>query len=234
MTYLMNKGLAPKMAFKIMEIVRKGKATKLLTQEHIQAMKDHNVPQWYIDSCFKIKYMFPKAHAAAYMISALRLGWYKVHRPLEYYAAYFTVRSDDFDGVSAVRGKETVFRKMKDLDVKIKNREASAKEEGEFGMLQIINEMLARGIALLPVDLYRSEAKKFVVEDGKIRLPFSSLSGVGEAAAISLREARDTGGEYISIDDLQSRAKVSSAVIDTLREVGALSGLPESSQTTLF
>src|SRR5699024_8889438 len=120
-----------------MEIVRKGKATKLLTQEHIQAMKDHNVPQWYIDSCFKIKYMFPKAHAAAYMISALRLGWYKVHRPLEYYAAYFTVRSDDFDGVSAVRGKETVFRKMKDLDVKIKNREASAKEEGEFGMLQI-------------------------------------------------------------------------------------------------
>ncbi len=234
MTYLMNKGLAPKMAFKIMEIVRKGKATKLLKQEHIQAMKDHNVPQWYIDSCFKIKYMFPKAHAAAYMISALRLGWYKVHRPLEYYAAYFTVRSDDFDGVSAVRGKETVFRKMKDLDVKIKNREASAKEEGEFGMLQIINEMLARGIALLPVDLYRSEAKKFVVEDGKIRLPFSSLSGVGEAAAISLREARDTGGEYISIDDLQSRAKVSSAVIDTLREVGALSGLPESSQTTLF
>ena len=234
MTYLMNKGLAPKMAFKIMEIVRKGKATKLLTQEHIQAMKDHNVPQWYIDSCFKIKYMFPKAHAAAYMISALRLGWYKVHRPLEYYAAYFTVRSDDFDGVAAVRGKETVFRKMKDLDVKIKNREASAKEEGEFGMLQIINEMLARGIALLPVDLYRSEAKKVVVEDGKIRLPFSSLSGVGEAAAISLREARDTGGEYISIDDLQSRAKVSSAVIDTLREVGALSGLPESSQTTLF
>ncbi len=234
MTYLMNKGLEPKMAFKIMEIVRKGKATKLLTQEHIQAMKEHNVPQWYIDSCFKIKYMFPKAHAAAYMISALRLGWYKVHRPLEYYAAYFTVRSDDFDGVTAVKGKEAVFRKMKDLDTKIKNREASAKEEGEFGMLQIINEMLARGISLLPVDLYRSEAKKFVVEDGKIRLPFSSLGGVGESAAISLREARESGGEYISIDDLQARSKVSSAVIDTLREAGSLSGLPESSQTTLF
>ena len=234
MTYLMNKGLEPKMAFKIMEIVRKGKATKLLTQEHIQAMKEHNVPQWYIDSCFKIKYMFPKAHAAAYMISALRLGWYKVHRPLEYYAAYFTVRSDDFDGVTAVKGKEAVFRKMKDLDMKIKNREASAKEEGEFGMLQIINEMLARGISLLPVDLYRSEAKKFVVEDGKIRLPFSSLGGVGESAAISLREARDSSGEYISIDDLQARSKVSSAVIDTLREAGSLSGLPESSQTTLF
>ena len=234
MTYLMNKGLEPKMAFKIMEIVRKGKATKLLTQEHIQAMKEHNVPQWYIDSCFKIKYMFPKAHAAAYMISALRLGWYKVHKPLEYYAAYFTVRSDDFDGVTAVRGKEAVFRKMKDLDVKIKNREASPKEEGEFGMLQIINEMLARGITLRPVDLYKSEAKKFVVEEGEIRLPFSSLAGVGEAAAFSLREARETGGEYISIDDLQARAKVSSAVIDTLREAGSLSGLPESSQTTLF
>ncbi len=234
MTYLMNKGLDPKMAFKIMEIVRKGKATKLLTKEHIQAMKDHNVPQWYIDSCFKIKYMFPKAHAAAYMISALRLGWYKVHRPLEYYAAYFTVRSDDFDGATAVRGKEAVFRKMKDLDTKIKNREASAKEEGEFGMLQIINEMLARGIELLPVDLYRSDARKFLVEEGKIRLPFSSLGGVGDAAAYSLQEARNQGGEYISVDDLQSRAKVSSAVIDTLREVGALKDLPESSQTSLF
>ena len=234
MTYLMNKGLPPKMAFKIMEIVRKGKATKLLTQEHIQAMKEHNVPQWYIDSCFKIKYMFPKAHAAAYMIAALRLGWYKVHRPLEYYAAYFTVRSDDFDGVTAVKGKEAVFRKMKDLDLKIKNREASQKEEGEFESLQVVNEMLARGISVRPVDLYRSEAKKFVVEEGEIRLPFSSLAGVGEAAAFSLREARDSGGEYISIDDLRARAKVSSAVIDTLREAGALAGLPESSQTTLF
>ena len=123
---------------------------------------------------------------------------------------------------------------MKDLDVKIKNREASPKEEGEFGTLQIINEMLARGIALRPVDLYKSEAKRFVVEDGQIRLPFSSLAGVGESAALSLREARDEGGEYISIDDVQARAKVSSAVIDTLREAGSLSGLPESSQTTLF
>ena len=234
MTYLMNKGLQPKMAFKIMEIVRKGKATKLLTQEHIQAMKEHGVPQWYIDSCFKIKYMFPKAHAAAYMISALRLGWYKVHRPLEYYAAYFTVRSDDFDGVTAIQGKEAVARKMKELDTKIKNREASAKEEGEFSTLQIINEMLARGIQLLPVDLYKSHSSRFAVEDGKIRLPFSSLGGVGDAAAVSLVEARQTGGDYISIDDLQARSKVSSAVIDTLREAGALSGLPESSQISLF
>ena len=234
MTYLLNKGLQPKMAFKIMEITRKGKASKLLTEEHINAMKEHDVPQWYIDSCFKIKYMFPKAHAAAYMIAALRLGWYKVHRPTEFYAAYFTVRSDDFDGVTAIQGKDAVYRKMKDLDTKIKNREASAKEESEFGTLQIINEMLARKIELLPVDLYQSHATKFLVEDGRIRLPFSSLGGVGGAAAISLMEARGTGGEYISIDDLQARAKISSAVIDTLRLVGALSGLPESSQTSLF
>ena len=234
MTYLMNKGLEPKMAFKIMEIVRKGKAKKLLTQEHIQAMKEHDVPQWYIDSCFKIKYMFPKAHAAAYMIAALRLGWYKVHRPLEYYAAYFTVRSGDFDGVTAVLGKDAVVQKMRELDAKIKNNEASDKETNVYDSLQVVNEMLARGIQFLPVDLYRSEAKRFVMEDGKIRLPFSSLAGVGESAALSLREARDSGGEYISIDDLQVRAKVSSAVIDTLREAGSLAGMPESSQTSLF
>lgn len=234
MTYLLLKGLDPKMAFKIMEITRKGLATKLLTSEHIQAMKDHDVPQWYIDSCFKIKYMFPKAHAAAYMIAALRLGWYKVHKPLAYYAAYFTVRSEDFDGVTAIRGRDSVYRKMKEIDLKVKNKEASQKEEAEYATLQIINEMLARKIQLLPVDLYLSHATQFVVEDGKIRLPFSSLSGVGENAAQSLMEARNEGGEYISIDDVQGRAKVGSAVIATLREAGSLAGLPESSQTTLF
>ncbi len=234
MVYLMNKGLEPKMAFKIMEIVRKGKAKNQLTEEHIAAMKEHDVPEWYINSCFKIKYMFPKAHAAAYMIAALRLGWYKVHRPTEFYAAYFTVRSDDFDGATAIQGQEAVARKMKELDLKIKNREASAKEESEFSTLQIINEMLLRKIQLLPVDLYRSHAVKFQVEEGKIRLPFCSLSGVGEAAALSLMEAGQSGEEYISIDDLQGRTKVSSAVLDTLRSVGALHDLPESSQTTLF
>ena len=234
MTYLMLKGLDPKMAFKIMEITRKGGARKFLTEEHLAAMREHDVPEWYIDSCFKIKYMFPKAHAAAYMIATLRLGWYKVHKPVEYYAAYFTVRSDDFDGATAVKGKAAVRAKMKDIEAKQKTKEATAKEEGEYGMLQIINEMLARGIEVLPIDLYKSEATKFVVEDGKIRLPFSSLAGVGINAALSLREARNSGGEYISVDDLKSRAGVSGAVIDTLKDVGALGDLPDSSQITLF
>ncbi len=234
MTYLLLKGLEPKMAFKIMEITRKGNAKKLFTQEHIAAMKEHNVPDWYIDSCYKIKYMFPKAHAAAYMIATLRLGWYKVHKPVEYYAAYFTVRSEDFDGATAVQGKAAVQRRMKEIDMKMKEKQASAKEEAAYSTFQIINEMLARGIELLPVDLHKSDAKKFLVEDGKIRLPFSSLSGVGEAAAHSLWEACRDGGDFISVDELQSRAKVSSAVIETLKNAGALQGLPDSSQTTLF
>ncbi|HCM24307.1 MAG TPA: PolC-type DNA polymerase III, partial [Ruminococcaceae bacterium] len=175
MTYLLQKGLEPKMAFKIMEITRKGKAPKLLTDEHIKAMKEHNVPQWYINSCFKIKYMFPKAHAAAYMISALRLGWYKVHKPVEYYAAYFTVRGEDFDGATVVKGRPAVQQRMHEIQQK--GKEASAKETAAFGTLQIVNEMLARGIGVLPIDLYKSDARKYLVEDGKVRLPFASISG---------------------------------------------------------
>ena len=230
----MMKGLETKMAFKIMEITRKGNAKKLFTNEHIAAMKEHNVPDWYIESCYKIKYMFPKAHAAAYMIATLRLGWYKVHSPVEYYAAYFTVRSEDFDGATAVQGRAAVQRRMKELEQKQKEHLASAKEEAAYSTFQIINEMLARGIDLLPVDLQHSHAKKFLVEDGKIRLPFSSLSGVGESAAQNLYEACKNGGDFISVDELQAQAKVSSAVIDTLRNAGALKGLPDSSQTTLF
>ncbi len=232
MTYLMLKGLQPNMAFKIMEITRKGGAKKFLTQEHLVAMKENNVPQWYIDSCFKIKYMFPKAHAAAYMIATLRLGWYKVYKPTHYYAAYFTVRSDDFDGATAVKGRDAVLRKMRDIESKMKNKEASPKEESTYGFFQIINEMLARGIELLPVDLEKSHATKFLVEDEKIRLPFSSLAGVGENAALSLYEVgRDT---HKSIEDLRISAKVSSAVISVLREAGVLSHLPESAQISLF
>lgn len=144
MTYLMHKGLEPGMAFKIMEIVRKGNATKLLTEEHFKAMREHNVPEWYIDSCMKIKYMFPKAHAAAYMIATLRLGWYKVHKAVEYYAAYFTVRSENLDGAIAMQGHQAVRDKMNNIKQKQSVHEATAKDEAEFQTLQIVNEMMAR------------------------------------------------------------------------------------------
>ena len=233
MTYLMHKGLEPGMAFKIMEIVRKGNAPKLLTEEHFKAMREHNVPEWYIDSCMKIKYMFPKAHAAAYMIATLRLGWYKVHKAVEYYAAYFTVRSENLDGAIAMQGHQAVRDKMNNIKQKQSVHEATAKDEAEFQTLQIVNEMMARKIEFLPVDIYKSEAKMFKVEDGKIRLPFSSLPGVGGAAADSLAE---TGKhtEYLSIEDMQIKTKVTKAVIETLKDVGVLKDLPESSQMSLF
>ncbi len=231
MTYLMHKGLDPSMSFQIMEIVRKGKATKLLTDEHIAAMKEHDVPAWYIDSCMKIKYMFPKAHAAAYMISALRLGWYKVHRPIEYYAAYFTVRNDNFDGATLMKGRDAVRSKIAAINAK--GFEATAKEKAEVPMLQIMNEMLARGIEVLPIHIYRSHAKKFVIEDGRIRLPFCSLSGIGESAALSLYETSQHT-EYMSIEDLLIKTKVTKAVVEVLKECGALGDMPESAQMSLF
>ncbi len=231
MTYLMHKGLDPKTAFSIMEIVRKGKATKLLTPEHLKAMREHNVPEWYISSCMKIKYMFPKAHAAAYMISTLRLGWYKVYKPIQYYAAYFTVRGEDFDGLVVMKGKDALKKKM--AEIMNKGKEASAKEQSAYSTFQIVNEMLARGIKVLPVDLYKSDSHKFLVEDGKIRLPFSSLSGVGQSAAQCLVDSR-ADGKYISIDDIQIKSKVTKAVIETLEEAGVLKDLPRSNQISFF
>ena len=233
MTYLMHKGLDPSMSFKIMEIVRKGNATKLLTEEHFKAMREHNVPEWYIDSCMKIKYMFPKAHAAAYMISTLRLGWYKVHKPVEYYAAYFTVRSENLDGALAMKGRKAVRDKMNQIKQKQSVHEATAKDDAELATLQIVNEMMARGIEVLPIDVYKSEATMFVVDNGKIRLPFSSLPGVGGAAAEALAEAGKKY-EYLSIEDMQVKTKVSKGVIETLKEVGVLGDMPESSQMSLF
>lgn len=232
MTYLMHKGLEPGMAFKIMEITRKGGASKFLTEEHFKAMRDNNVPEWYIESCLKIKYMFPKAHAAAYMIATLRLGWYKVHKPVEYYAAYFTVRNDNFDGATVMKGRDAVLEKMR--NIKQKGYEATAKDNAEYAMLQIINEMMARKIEVLPIDVYKSDAHIFKVEDGKIRLPFCALSGVGGAVAENLAESGHNTTEYLSIEDMQNKTKVSKAVIETLRECGILNGIPESSQMSLF
>ena len=233
MTYLMHKGLEPGMAFKIMEIVRKGKATKLLTEEHINAMKAHDVPQWYLDSCMKIKYMFPKAHAAAYVSAALRLGWFKIYKPLEYYSAFFTVRGEDFDAVTAVKGHAAVKNKMQ--EIKHKGKDASKKEQDQYTILQVTNEMMARGYEFLPIDIYKSDATRYLIEDGKIRLPFLSIAGTGEAAAKGLAAARDDGeGDFISKDDLQRRAGVSKSVIASLEETGALEGMPDSTQMSFF
>lgn len=237
MTGLIHYGLEPDMAFKIMEIVRKGKAHQKLTQEHIDAMKAVNVPQWYIDSCFKIKYMFPKAHAAAYVSAALRLCYFKLYYPEEYYATFLTVRGEDLSAQAIMGGKDYVKRRMD--EIKRKGRDASATEKSELTGLHVVLEMLCRGIEFLPVDLYKSKATTFVIEEEddkkKIRLAFSSISGLGESAAKALEAAKDDGnGPYISREDITRRAGVSSAVMESLDQLGALDGIPESSQMSLF
>ncbi len=232
MVYLMHKGVEPSMAFKIMEIVRKGKATKLLTDEHKQAMKDNGVEQWYIDSCMKIQYMFPKAHAAAYVSAALRLGWYKIYYPLEYYAAFMTVRGGDIEAATVLQGRDAVKRRM--AEIKQKGKDAQPKEINMYPSLQVVNEMMARGIEFLPIDIYKSDANVYHIEDGKIRMPFGALAGVGENAAIALAKAREGAGEFVSIDDFAQRASASSAVIEALRQVGAFGSLPETRQMSLF
>ena len=230
MTDLIRYGLEPSMAFKIMEITRKGKASKLLTDEHKAAMREHGVPEWYIQSCLKIKYMFPKAHAAAYVIGAIRLAYYKVYYPLEFYAAIFTVRGDDLDGGIAAKGREAVKKRIKEMHAM---ESMNKGEEDQLTMLEITNEMLARGYEFLPVDLYHSTAKTYVPENGKLRLPFVSLKGLGENAAKQLEEAGKKG-EYLSVDDISLRAGVGSGVMDILRANGVLKGLPQTRQVSFF
>lgn len=231
MVYLMHKGLEKSMAFQIMEITRKGTARKLLTKEHIDAMKKVNVPDWYIESCMKIKYMFPKAHAAAYVIAAVKLGYFKVYYPLEFYASFLTVRGGDIDADAAIKGIDTTRMRIKMLQAK--GNEKTTKEEDTLTTLLIINEMLSRGYEFLPVNLYLSDAKNYKIEDGKIRLPFNSLKGLGETAAMNLQEASQQG-QYISVDEVMTRASVSKTVITMLEQSGALGTLPQTSQTSFF
>ena len=234
MLYLLRKGLEPKMAFDIMEAVRKGKVAKGgFKPGWEEAMREHDVPDWYIESCRKIKYMFPKAHAVAYLMAAIRLMWFKVYHPPIFYAVYFTVRGADIDYEAAVGGVRVAKEHLRDNE-KIPKDERTAKDDDALVSLQLVNEMLQRGYQFLPIELGKSYASKYVVEDDKVRLPFTSIRGLGEAAAVAIEEATMHGQKYISVEELQQASGVAQSVLDKLRDVGALGNLPETSQVDLF
>ena len=236
MVYLIHKGLEEGRAFKITETVRKGLVAKgKVSAEDWNAMEEdmrsHGVPEWYIESCHKIKYMFPKAHAAAYVISALRLAWYKVHRPLEFYCAYFTARPEDVDVPTIMQGKQAVRQYLQ--NIKAKGKEATKKELDVYNNMLIFNEMMSRGIEVLPIDINHSHAMKYLPENGKMRLPFGALSGVGEKAAYSIYEAAQKG-DFVSREDFQIEAGVSKTIIQNLAELGAMNDLPDTNQISMF
>lgn len=234
MIYLIKMGLPPNPAFKIMETVRKGKALKdpAKWEEYKAMMKEHNVPEWYIKSCEKIKYMFPKAHAAAYVTNAFRIAWFKVHIPLAYYAAFFSIRGkDDFDSDCMIFGKEKVKNKMKEID--LLGNSATPKDKTMYPILELVLEMYERGFEFLPMDLYKSDATKFIVEDNALRPPLNSIPGLGTVAALGIAEARKEG-KFMSIDDLKIRSKVGNSVTDILKKYGCLKGMSQSNQMSLF
>ncbi len=229
MTYLIYHGMDKKMSFDIMEKVRKGKG--LVEPEWEPAMKEHGVPDWYISSCKKIKYMFPKAHAAAYVISAIRLAWFKVYRPVEFYCAYFSAAPEGMDMELIMKGKEGVLQVLKDLENT--GAKLTQKEKATSDAMQITYEILARGIRFLPVDLYHSDVKNFLPEDGKIRLPFISIQGLGENAAESIYRTMHEENVF-SVEEFKQKSGVGKGVIETLRSCGVLDVLPETNQLSMF
>ncbi|MBQ1947237.1 MAG: PolC-type DNA polymerase III, partial [Clostridia bacterium] len=230
MSYLISKNMDPGLSFKTMESVRKGKG---LTEEMETAMREHEVPDWYIDSCKKIKYMFPKAHAAAYVTNAFRIAWYKVHYPLAFYAACFSVRFlDDFDYNTMAQGKDKLLLAMEDLQRKGKMQKLTAKEQGTITVMEVLREMYARGFSFAKIDLYESDAKRFRVVDGKLLPPFAAISGLGGSAAAAIAEAR-AAGEFTSKEDMKNRVG-GAKVVTLLSDAGILDDMMESSQTTLF
>lgn len=229
MVYLIHKGLEPSRAFKIMESIRKGKGVK---DDDAQYMRSFGVPEWYIESGRRIKYMFPKAHATAYVLMAMRIAWFKVHYPLAFYATYFSVRADDFDVPLLVSGKSAIERKIEEIEQK--GNGALPKEKSLLTVLEVALEMVVRGFKFLPVDLYESDAARFrTVGKDSLLPPFAAIAGVGESAARNLVLAREDG-PFLSIEDLQNRSRVSKTVIEILDGMGCLGGLPESNQLSLF
>ena len=235
MIYLMKKGLPPDKSFKIMEAVRKGKVAKgkepKWKDEYIPLMLEHDVPEWYIKSCEKIKYMFPKAHAAAYVTNAFRIAWFKVHIPLAYYAAFFTIRAKAFDAEVMINGKEKVKNKMKEIEMMGNN--ATSKDKDMYDDLELVLEMYERGLRFLPIDLYKSHATKFQVEGDSLRPPLNSIAGLGNVAAEGIMKARQEE-KFMSIDDLKIRSKVGDSVTELLRQFGCLEGMSQSNQLSLF
>ena len=235
MIYLMKKGLPPDKSFKIMEAVRKGKVAKgkepKWKDEYIPLMLEHDVPEWYIKSCEKIKYMFPKAHAAAYVTNAFRIAWFKVHIPLAYYAAFFTIRAKAFDAEVMINGKEKVKNKMKEIEMMGNN--ATPKDKDMYDDLELVLEMYERGLRFLPIDLYKSHATKFQVEGDSLRPPLNSIAGLGNVAAEGIMKARQEE-KFMSIDDLKIRSKVGDSVTELLRQFGCLEGMSQSNQLSLF
>ncbi|WP_340016664.1 PolC-type DNA polymerase III [Paenibacillus sp. FSL K6-1318] len=229
MLFLIYKtGMDASLAFKITESVRKGRG---LPQEWIDEMKNCKVPQWYIDSCLKIQYMFPKAHAAAYVISAVRTAFFKLYHPIEYYATYFTVRADEIDIELMCQGYDAIYRKITEIEQL--GFQAPPKEKNMLPVLEMGLEMAARGFSLKPIDLYRSEATKFIVDGKTLIPPFSALAGIGDNAARNIAAARDHG-EFLSVEDFQQKSKASKTIVELLSNMGCFRGLPESNQLSLF
>lgn len=234
MVYLMYRGVAPIKAFKIMEFVRKGKASKdpETWKGHVETMKAANIPEWFIDSCAKIKYMFPKAHAAAYVTSAFRIAWYKVHMPVYFYASWYSSKATDVDVISMIKGYDDIKSRIEDIQTK--GFEATNKENGQAESLKIALEATARGIKFLPIDLYKSDATVWIAaSDNEIYPPFNSIDGLGDTVAQNIVRERENG-PFISIEDVQKRGKVSQTLIDKMKEMGILKDLPESNQLSLF
>ncbi|WAA10750.1 PolC-type DNA polymerase III [Fervidibacillus albus] len=228
MVYLIYQGIEPSLAFKIMESVRKGKG---LTEEMESEMRKQNVPDWYIDSCKKIKYMFPKAHATAYVLMAVRIAYFKVHHPLLFYAAYFTVRAEDFDLEAMIRGSNAIRARI--LEIEEKGIGASQKEKNLLTVLEIALEMCERGFSFKNIDLYRSTASEFIIDGNSLIPPFNAVPGLGTSVAMNIVKAREKG-EFLSKEDLQQRGKVSKTILEYLEKQGCLDSLPEQNQLSLF